>query len=152
MSEEQQNQTAVETVAPAPSLEVAPGPHLHTTALSTRRMMADVLIALVPLIIVALAVFRMGAVRQLVVCTVAALAAEYLFNIMRRKPFSLGDGSAAVNVTDLTFMVAYLFQGGGPAGCPIQADVNASGATDVSDLTFIVQFLFQSGAAPMTCP
>ena len=62
------------------------------------------------------------------------------------------DGSAAVNVTDLTFMVAYLFQGGGPAGCPIQADVNASGATDVSDLTFIVQFLFQSGAAPMTCP
>lgn len=55
MSEEQQNQTEV---APAPSLEVAPGPHLHTTKLSTRRMMADVLIALVPLVVAALAVFR----------------------------------------------------------------------------------------------
>ena len=96
MSEEQQNQTAVETVAPAPSLEVAPGPHLHTTKLSTRRMMADVLIALVPLVVAALAVFRMGAVMQIVVCTAAALVAEYLFTAMRGKPFSLGDGSAAV--------------------------------------------------------
>lgn len=96
MSEEQQKTAAQETAMPAPSLEVAPGPHLHTTALSTRRMMADVLIALVPLIVVALAVFRMGAVRQLVVCTVAALVAEYLFNTMRKKPFSLGDGSAAI--------------------------------------------------------
>jgi electron transport complex protein RnfD len=82
--------------AAAPVLHVSPSPHIHTRTMSTRRMMLDVLIALVPPVIAALWVFRMSAVFQITVCVVSCLAAEALFTAMRRKPLPLLDGSAAV--------------------------------------------------------
>jgi hypothetical protein len=62
------------------------------------------------------------------------------------------DGSGSVDVSDLTYLVDYLF-GGGPAPvCLEEADVDGSGSIDVSDLTYIVDYLFGGGAAPVACP
>ena len=62
------------------------------------------------------------------------------------------DGAGEVNVSDLTFLVGYLFQGGPAPGCTEEGDADGSGATNVSDLTYLVAYLFQGGPPPPPCP
>ncbi len=57
-----------------------------------------------------------------------------------------------LNVADITYMVAYLFQGGPPPPCPEEGDVNGDGSTNVADLTYIVDYLFRGGPPPPACP
>jgi electron transport complex protein RnfD len=64
--------------------------------MTTRKMMRDVIIALVPLMAVAVWVFRLYAVKQLVLCVGACMVAEAVFTRMRRRPLALGDLSAVV--------------------------------------------------------
>ena len=59
-------------------------------------MMRDVLIALVPVVFAAVYYFRWFAVKQLVICVVASMAAEAIFTRMRARPLCLGDLSAVV--------------------------------------------------------
>jgi len=60
-----------------------------------------------------------------------------------------------IDVSDLTYLVAYLFSGGPVAPCPEQSNVDAivgpGGPVDVSDLTFLVAYLFSGGATPPAC-
>ena len=79
-----------------PELHVAPSPHLSESGRSTRRMMVDVLIALVPVTVTALYIFQWYAAKQLVVCLISCLAAEALFTKMRHQRLHLNDFSAAV--------------------------------------------------------
>ena len=51
-----------------PELNVAPSPHVHTSGMTSFTMMRDVLIALSPVILVALLNFRWLAVKQLAIC------------------------------------------------------------------------------------
>ena len=88
--------TKTEELDQAPVVHVAPGPHLSDTALTTRRMMIDVLIALLPVLAVAAIVFRWYLLKQLGICVVSCLAAEAVFSAMRRQRPRLGDCSAAV--------------------------------------------------------
>jgi len=85
-----------EQISKSPSIHVAPSPHISEADITTRRMMTDVLIALVPLVIMSILIFRMDAVKQLLICTAACLAAEALFIRMRGKPVTLTDCSAPV--------------------------------------------------------
>ncbi len=64
------------------------------------------------------------------------------------------DGSGGmVNVADLTYLVAYIFQGGPAPGCIDEADVDGSGGIpNIADLTYLVAYLFQGGPAPVACP
>jgi hypothetical protein len=58
------------------------------------------------------------------------------------------DGSGDLNVADVTYLVAFLFQGG-PAPTPWEAaDCDLSGEINVADLTYLVSYLFQAGPAP----
>jgi Na+-translocating ferredoxin:NAD+ oxidoreductase subunit D len=84
-----------------PELNVAPSPHVHTTGMSSFTMMRDVLIALSPTVLVALLNFRGLAVKQLLICIVACMAAEALFTGMRGRKATLGDLSAVVTGTIL---------------------------------------------------
>ena len=93
---ENKQQIESDVEAEAPVFHVSSSPHLSSTSHTTRRMMLDVLIALLPVVIVALYIFRMYALRQLAVCVGSCLIAEALFVRMRGKSFSLNDYSATI--------------------------------------------------------
>ncbi|MFH1374025.1 MAG: dockerin type I repeat-containing protein [bacterium] len=61
------------------------------------------------------------------------------------------DGTGSIDVGDLTYLVAYLFQGGAAPPCDIEGDVDGTGSIDVGDLTYLVAYLFQGGADPPPC-
>lgn len=79
-----------------PTIHVAPSPHVFNMGMTVSRMMIDVLIALIPVILAAIYFFRWYAVKQLLICIVAGMAAEAVFARMRSRPLSLGDMSAVV--------------------------------------------------------
>jgi len=79
-----------------PVTHVAPSPHLSDAGLTTQRMMIDVVIALVPVLVLAVVVFRWYAVVQVGLCVLVCLAAEAVFTWMRGQRISIGDWSATV--------------------------------------------------------
>ena len=65
-------------------------------------------------------------------------------------PSICGDVNAdgLINVTDIVYLINYLFQGG-PAPYPIQvADVNSDGAVNVIDVVYLINYLFGGGPPP----
>ncbi len=76
-------------------INVSFAPHIRQP-LSTRRIMLDVLIGLMPAVIAAGFYFRGRGLALLAVCVVWCLATEWLCNLARKKPNSLGDLSAVV--------------------------------------------------------
>ncbi len=61
-----------------------------------------------------------------------------------------GDGSPTVDISDLTYLVSYMFSGG-PAPDPMWvANVNGRDGLnpDISDLTYLVSYMFSGGPAP----
>ncbi|MFH1372955.1 MAG: hypothetical protein ABII79_04090 [bacterium] len=62
------------------------------------------------------------------------------------------DYSMTLDVGDLTYLVAYLFQSGPTPPCYEEGDVDGSGFIDVGDLTYLVAYLFQGGSTPAACP
>jgi len=79
-----------------PAIHVAPSPHVSNMTMTTRGMMLDVLIALVPVVAAAMLFFGLLAAKQLLICVITSMAAEALFTRMRQRPFSLMDLSAVV--------------------------------------------------------
>ncbi len=55
------------------------------------------------------------------------------------------------DVSDLTYLVDYLFRAGYPPANLEEADVNADGTMNVSDLTALVDYLFRGGPPPPPC-
>ncbi len=96
--------------APRLALQVGPSPHAFDLALTTRRMMLDVLLALVPPTAMAVAIFGWRAVLVVSVTTASCLAAEELFMRVRGVRATLGDLSAAVTGVILGLTL--------PATCP----------------------------------
>lgn len=88
--------SGIEGTPAMPVTHVAPSPHLSDTGLTTQRMMIDVVVALVPVLVVAVYVFRWYAVVQVGLCVLVCLAAEALFTWMRGQRISIGDWSATV--------------------------------------------------------
>lgn len=79
-----------------PSIQVAVSPHLSDTSLTTRKMMIDVLIALIPLLAVAVWVFKWHVAVQVGISVLSCLLFEAIFTSWRLKKLSIGDCSAAV--------------------------------------------------------
>jgi len=67
-----------------------------------------------------------------------------------------GDPSDAIDISDLTYLVSYLFAAGPVPSCLAEANVDSQGGVgsevDISDITFLVAYLFQGGPAPAACP
>lgn len=74
---------------------VEPAPHL-SDGVTTRRLMIDVIVALLPAVAMAVVYFGSDAIRLIGASVVACLVTEAAFNIVRGKPNSLGDCSAIV--------------------------------------------------------
>ncbi len=77
------------------NITVSPSPHI-SRPLSTRRVMIDVIIGLVPAVAAAGYYFRVYALILIPTCVISAVATEWLCNLIRKKPNSLGDFSAVV--------------------------------------------------------
>jgi hypothetical protein len=67
------------------------------------------------------------------------------------RTWTLGDvnNDRSVNVTDLTYLVTYLFQGGQEPQPRFTGDMNGDCSVNVTDLTYLVAYLFGGGSAPM---
>lgn len=97
MTTENKNTTpSQDAEAQSPLLQVAPSPHMGSTAFTTQRMMLDVIIALLPALAMSVYLFREYAIRQIGICVVACLLSELLFVHMRAKPITVKDFSAVV--------------------------------------------------------
>lgn len=90
-----------------PTLHVAPSPHIQDRSNTTRRMMLDVLIAMIPLAVAATIFFDGWAWYQLGICIGSCLAAETLLTLMRRQRPTLGDFSAVVTGGILAFSLPW---------------------------------------------
>jgi hypothetical protein len=64
------------------------------------------------------------------------------------------DDGAGPNITDLIFLVRFMFQQGPEPSCMDATDVNGNGTEtpDITDLIYLVTFMFQQGPAPVPCP
>ena len=85
-------------------ITVSPGPHISEPH-STRSIMGDVIIALVPAMFAAIIYFRIRAFVLIGVCVGTCVASEWLCNLIRKKPNSLDDLSAVVTGIILAFSV-----------------------------------------------
>ncbi len=84
-------------------LNIAPSPHAHTRE-STRKLMTDVVIALIPAFIVSVFYFGVGAVIVTATSVISCLLFEYLIQrFVLKKPVSVTDGSALVTGILLAF-------------------------------------------------
>lgn len=77
-------------------IHVAPSPHISDASARTQKMMTDVILALLPIIVMSIYLFRFYAVKQLFICVAACMGAEFLFVRMRGKALTLKDCSAVV--------------------------------------------------------
>ncbi|MDH4035684.1 MAG: PQQ-binding-like beta-propeller repeat protein, partial [candidate division Zixibacteria bacterium] len=59
-----------------------------------------------------------------------------------------GDG-AGPDISDLVYLVDFMFTGGPPPPIFNAADIDASGALDISDLVYLVDFMFTGGPPPV---
>jgi len=74
---------------------LAPSPHVFRRG-TTRTVMMDVIIALIPAMIAALYFFRVKALLVIVTCTASCVMFEYLFGKVTRRKIDLKDYSAAL--------------------------------------------------------
>lgn len=58
------------------------------------------------------------------------------------------NGSNSIDIDDVVYTIAYVFQGG-PAPDPVESgDVNCSGGVDIDDIVYLITYVFQGGDAP----
>jgi len=98
-------------------ITVSPSPHI-SEPLSTRGVMVDVVIGLAPAMAAAGYYFRLHAVLLIATCVISCAAAEYICNLIRRKPNSLDDFSAVVTGIILALSL--------PPGLPVWAAIVGS--------------------------
>lgn len=75
-------------------LVVAPGPHIKSGTLTTRRMMFDVIGAIMPIAIIEIAMFHHASAFKLLLAVATCMGLEAMFQALRGRPATLGDGSA----------------------------------------------------------
>ena len=71
-----------------------------------------------------------------------------------------GDVGDNIDISDLVYLVDYMFTGGPAPTCWEEANVDGSGDgppdgsedIDISDLVYLVDYMFNGGPAPVACP
>lgn len=65
-----------------------------------------------------------------------------------------GDILDQINISDLSYLVGYIFQGGSPPPCLEEGNANGDPdeGIDISDVTYFVAYLFKQGPPPPACP
>ena len=76
-------------------LHVSPSPHIRTS-LTTKKIMWDVIIALLPATLFGIYVFKMEAVITIALSILACVLSEYVFEKLMKLPVTISDGSAII--------------------------------------------------------
>ena len=77
-------------------LHISSTPHIHQKGSSTRNIMLDVVIAMLPATVAGIIIFGLKALYITLACVASAVLAEYLFNLATKKKQTVGDLSAVV--------------------------------------------------------
>lgn len=108
---------------------VAPSPHAYDTSVTTRGIMRDVLIGLIPLLLWSLYMFHWLALKQIGTAVISCLIFETLFEKMRGKKSPIADYSALITGLILGMSL--------PATTPIFITIIGSGiATGIGKAVF----------------
>jgi len=59
------------------------------------------------------------------------------------------DGSSAVNLLDITFLINYLYKEGEAPNPIDSADADGSGAVNLLDITYLINYLYKDGPEPL---
>ena len=62
------------------------------------------------------------------------------------------DSTDAIDISDLVYLVTYMFQQGQPPKCFEECDMEVNLQLDVGDLIYMVNYMFNSGPPPAPCP
>ena len=89
-------------------LTVAPSPHIKDKA-TTSSLMLSVIIALVPAAVASVVIFGISSLVLIATCVIACVVSEYLFNLLCKKPQTVGDLSAVVTGILLAFNLPSTF-------------------------------------------
>jgi photosystem II stability/assembly factor-like uncharacterized protein len=66
------------------------------------------------------------------------------------QPFKYGDanGDRQITITDVVYLINYLFKGGPPSNHWEAADANCDGKVSVSDVVYLINYIFKGGPPP----
>jgi hypothetical protein len=69
-------------------------------------------------------------------------------------PWKVADANndAAVDISDVVYLIAYIFSGGSPPtpNAKGSGDADCSGAVDISDVVYLIAYIFSAGSPPGT--
>jgi hypothetical protein len=61
------------------------------------------------------------------------------------------DGNLYVDISDVVYLISYIFLSG-PAPVPlVSGDVDCSGSVDISDVVYLIGYIFGGGTPPSSC-
>lgn len=61
------------------------------------------------------------------------------------------DGNGTVTISDVVFLINYIFAGTEAPPNPSAADTDCSGMISISDAVYLISFIFNGGAVPTYC-
>ena len=61
------------------------------------------------------------------------------------------DASLGIDISDLTFLVRFMFKSGASPNPADLADIDCSESIDIGDVTYLVGYMFKSGSPPCGC-
>jgi hypothetical protein len=61
------------------------------------------------------------------------------------------DPLCQIDISDLVYLVDWMFTGGPPSCCFEEVDMNCDGTLDISDLVYLVDYMFNGGPPPCPC-
>lgn len=89
-------------------LTVSPSPHIKDKV-TTSSLMLNVIIALIPAAVASVVIFGISSLILIATCVITCVVGEYLFNVVCKKPQTIGDLSAVVTGILLAFNLPSTF-------------------------------------------
>jgi hypothetical protein len=61
------------------------------------------------------------------------------------------DGNLFVDISDVVYLISYIFSAGPAPVLLASGDVDCSGSVDISDVVYLISYIFSGGAPPSNC-
>jgi len=68
----------------------------------------------------------------------------------RSRPCGDANGDHIVDISDVVYLISYIFSGGLPPSPLLAGDANCDSIVDISDVVYLIAYIFSGGLAPCT--